>query len=59
MAPHSKKADEDFILTLSDNEEEGNLPEEEVPASPPQKKRKRAGDAPGKCYSLLDDLRRR
>ncbi|KAH6681991.1 P-loop containing nucleoside triphosphate hydrolase protein [Halenospora varia] len=44
MAPSSKsKAADDFVLTLSDNEDESNEIEEELPASPPpsNKKRKR------------------
>lgn len=44
MAPSSKsKATDDFVLTLSDNEDESNEIEEELPASPPpsNKKRKR------------------
>lgn len=37
MAPSKRKAEDDFILTISDNEE---IPEEEGTAPPPQKKAK-------------------
>jgi len=42
MARSSKSKDDDFVFTLSDNEEEANAPEEELTSPPPSnKKRKR------------------
>jgi len=44
MAPSTKrKAEDDFILTLSDNED--NIAEEEIPASPPPSSKKRKLDS--------------
>ncbi|KAH7360738.1 P-loop containing nucleoside triphosphate hydrolase protein [Rhexocercosporidium sp. MPI-PUGE-AT-0058] len=44
--PNKRKAEEDFILTLSDNEDNlGEEEEEEVPASPPPSSRKRKLEA--------------
>lgn len=40
MAPSKRKAEDDFILTLSDNED---IPEEDIPAPPPAKKTKTKG----------------
>ncbi|KAG4444099.1 nucleolar DEAD-box protein required for synthesis of 60S ribosomal subunit [Cadophora sp. M221] len=50
VPPNKGKAEEDFILTLSDNEDNIVEEEEEVPASPPpsSKKRKLEAAAPSK-----------
>jgi len=52
MAPSTKTKDDDFVFTLSDNEDEANAPEEELASPPPSnKKRKRdntATDSTGK-----------
>ena len=52
MAPSTKSKDDDFVFTLSDNEDEANAPEEELASPPPSnKKRKRdntATDSTGK-----------
>lgn len=48
MAPSAKrKAEDDFILTISDNEDNDLPEEEEIPSSPktPSKKRKRGNDS--------------
>jgi ATP-dependent RNA helicase DDX27 len=50
MAPKNKKQEQDFVFTLSDNEEDTNpaLDEEVVVAEPSNKKRKREGAAASK-----------
>lgn len=53
MAPSKRKAEDDFILTLSDNDED--IPDEEIAAPPPAKKSKTKGKKANKKSKKTDD----